>query len=652
MNKSSGQTRVLVVDDELEWALETAHHLASLPPQLLGSRTLEIEIANDAYFVASRVGESSERRPWDIIISDVFMPKPAGRNVAGAKRTEPKRQEKQYHGRKYIVWESELGSNDPNPQDGGFHIAEKVREIRCNAKHAYPKLVLISSRLVGPDRRRLDEFLPSEAAWFDFYEKPFSHAGDKWLATKAGLSNLKQVALPLDVFKRALLLAVQHLDSELWGQQVLVSALGVGEFVGKSPAMETFLTRLSDLVDRGERELLILGERHTGKRSLRGIVRRRLEIRAGSGGLPCERIFCPQLFEGDFGKVAFGREQAGGPAGSPQAGLLQSCGGGLLFLEDIHGLRPEPLARLLEFLRQRRRGGQGSALLPALVVCTANENLDLWRAGDALPRELMDLFAGTPLRMPALRERQEDIEALARLAVRQAGRDISINPGALEWLKQQPWHGNLMEFMSVVRVRANSSFGAELTLADFETEGSLTSTPVATLTASGVPAEVTALIDQGTKLFQRKGAMWRVMFDGTERFVPDCEPLRWLVLLLDKPNTELSVDELRTAKGEPVVAANRQAYQKAAYGGSDGEDDNGEDSAQSPGGDANRADASYRSHRQRIDTSFKRAIRHVTKHFPAAGGYIAKNYRKTKTSKKWRASIRFLYIGQPWKIES
>jgi len=506
MSEAFRKTRVLIVDDELEWAEETAHHLASLPAHQIGSHTLELQLANDACFVADQVCQASGASPWDIIISDVFMPKPTTPKGMQKGTLRPRRVERRWEGRTYVVWESDLGTNDPDIAHGGFLIAKRFRDRLRTTGKPPPKLVLVSSRLTNPhDRRRLNEFLPSEASWFDYYEKAEVSPAFRWRD-----------------FKRALLQAILHLDSELWGQLVLASALDAAEFIAKSPAMDAFLTSLYDLVDRGEREVLIVGERHTGKRSLRGIIHRRLQVRANSTRIPCERVFCPELLEGDFEKLLFGSKPGGDPQTASPTGLLQASTGGLLFLEDVHELRAEPLARLVNLLRGRRTRREGPALLPALVVCTANDDLEMWREGGSLPQELNDLFAGSRLRIPALGERQEDIEAFAAMAVRRAGLGMRIAPSAMEWLKQRDWPGNLVQFTHEVGSRARSCLGTELGVADFEIDSALSSTP-ARLTEAGVTTQLAdepasaAAKEKAANVFKRlPSGMWEVRFRGKD----------------------------------------------------------------------------------------------------------------------------------------
>ncbi|MDX6288381.1 MAG: hypothetical protein QOH42_180, partial [Blastocatellia bacterium] len=70
--------RVLIVDDELEYAAQTASKLEEIRPSLLSHNRLQIELTNNAYFAAERLRQcAAGQPPWDIIIADVHMPFPS-----------------------------------------------------------------------------------------------------------------------------------------------------------------------------------------------------------------------------------------------------------------------------------------------------------------------------------------------------------------------------------------------------------------------------------------------------------------------------------------------------------------------------------------------------------------------------------------------
>jgi hypothetical protein len=135
----------------------------------------------------------------------------------------------------------------------------------------------------------------------------------------------------------------------------------------------------------------------------------------------------------------------------------------------------------------------------------------------------MDLFVGRRLQMPALRDRQQDIEALARLALRRAGRDVQIEPAAMEWLKRRRWDGNVLEFMRFVGARAKSCLGNEVVVADLEIDSALVSTPAA---PAGLPLVVAAAQSEeesartekrSANVFkQQPSRMWHVVFNGDD----------------------------------------------------------------------------------------------------------------------------------------
>src|SRR5437588_820394 len=70
--------RVLIVDNELHYAAQTASKLEEIRPSLLNHNRLQIELTNNAYFAAERLLQCAAcQPPWDIIIADVHMPGPS-----------------------------------------------------------------------------------------------------------------------------------------------------------------------------------------------------------------------------------------------------------------------------------------------------------------------------------------------------------------------------------------------------------------------------------------------------------------------------------------------------------------------------------------------------------------------------------------------
>src|SRR5215217_2469062 len=119
--------RVLVVDNELDYAAETAAKLKEIRPALLNHNQLEIELTNNAYFAAEQLRQCpAEQTRWDVIISDVYMPMPSLQDSNAADSTAVFTQ--YCHAGSWPCWEFKYpkGKLEERIEHGGFCIAEVV----------------------------------------------------------------------------------------------------------------------------------------------------------------------------------------------------------------------------------------------------------------------------------------------------------------------------------------------------------------------------------------------------------------------------------------------------------------------------------------------------------------------------------------------
>ena len=143
-------------------------------------------------------------------------------------------------------------------------------------------------------------------------------------------------------------------------------------------------------------------------------------------------------------------------------GLLASADGGTFFLNEVADLPLETQARLLSVLESREVRPLGSArMLPARfrLVSATSRDLHLLMAEGRFREDLWHRIAGHVVTLPSLRERPECIEVLAAsflaaTAAVRAGRVRGFTREAFEYLRRQPWRGNVRSLQRVVEVAA------------------------------------------------------------------------------------------------------------------------------------------------------------------------------------------------------
>jgi transcriptional regulator with GAF, ATPase, and Fis domain len=251
-----------------------------------------------------------------------------------------------------------------------------------------------------------------------------------------------------------------------------------GELVGSSPVMRDALGVLRHVAPTAA-TVLILGETGTGKGLAAREVHRLSPRRHGRfvsvdcGSLP------PTLIESEL----FGREKgAFTDARSTQIGRFELADRGTIFLDEIGELPPELQVKLLRVLQSgefERLGSPRTLRVDVRVIAATNRNLmDDVRAG-RFRRDLYYRLNVVPVRMPALRERQEDIPLLVehlikRLSEKYQRRVAAFPRHALDSLMAHDWPGNVRELENVIERAVIAMTGPTLPLLealDAETSG-------------------------------------------------------------------------------------------------------------------------------------------------------------------------------------
>lgn len=192
------------------------------------------------------------------------------------------------------------------------------------------------------------------------------------------------------------------------------------------------------------------GETGTGKE----IVARLVHETSGRSG-PFVAVNCAALPEHLVESELFGHVRGAFTGASQRRkGLFSAASGGTLFLDEVGEIPLETQAKLLRVLEDgvvRPVGGERSEQVDVRVVSATNRDLEEAVRARRFRADLLGRLSGIELRLPPLRERPEDIPALASYLLRRVGAERSLSVDALEALMTQAWPMNVRELESVLR---------------------------------------------------------------------------------------------------------------------------------------------------------------------------------------------------------
>ncbi len=226
------------------------------------------------------------------------------------------------------------------------------------------------------------------------------------------------------------------------------------EIIWKSPVTGSVLDQ-ADKIALAESPVLILGESGTGKE----LLAERLHSASHRNGRPLVKVNCAaipnELIESElFGYV----KGAFTDAVRDKQGFFERADGGTLFLDEVAELSPAAQGKLLRVLQNgcyQRVGGETDVTVDVRVIAATNRDLGSDVNQGKFRQDLYYRLAVLPLEMPPLRERPEDIEALARFFLAGYSRGNSDIPNefsleALEVLLSYRWPGNVRELQNAV----------------------------------------------------------------------------------------------------------------------------------------------------------------------------------------------------------
>lgn len=233
--------------------------------------------------------------------------------------------------------------------------------------------------------------------------------------------------------------------------RVAESRPNVQGLVGRAPAFRQML-ELVARVAPSRAAVLLLGESGTGKE----LVAHALHDASPRAGKSLVAVDCSSLPEALFESELFGHERGAftGAAGQ-RGGLVEAASGGTLFLDEVGDI-PLPmqvkLLRLLETGTYRRVGSTDLRHADIRVVSATHRDLPTMVAEGRFREDLYYRLCTFPIRLPALRERTEDIALLAAALLERVAspRHLRLSRDALIQLSSLDYPGNVRELRNLL----------------------------------------------------------------------------------------------------------------------------------------------------------------------------------------------------------
>jgi DNA-binding NtrC family response regulator len=259
-------------------------------------------------------------------------------------------------------------------------------------------------------------------------------------------------------------------SSRLEAQNRVLQADGGPALIADSPAMYPVL-QIVARVGPSDANVLIIGENGTGK----GVVARAIHAVSGRANRPLVTINAGGVAEGVFESELFGHVKgAFTDAKQDRVGRFELADGSTLFLDEIANVplsQQQKLLRVLETGEFERLGSSKTRKVDVRLISATNADLNAEVAAGRFRQDLLFRLNTIEIRLPPLRDRREDIPALAKHFLRQHAQRYrkaltGFDPAAMQALTDHQWPGNVRELDHAVERAVLMAQGNVIRVAD------------------------------------------------------------------------------------------------------------------------------------------------------------------------------------------
>ena len=357
----------------------------------------------------------------------------------------------------------------------GVVVADSVRSFQAQRGLARADVYLLDVRL--PDGNGIDvlrELREGNDLTPVIMISGHATVRDAVEATRGGAFDFLEKPLARDRVLVVIRNALERLQLERENQRFR-------EMLGDGPSMIGSSAEFRQAVDaatrvaRSDLSVLLTGESGTGKELLAAHIHRESPV-AGNAFVKVNCAAIPnELIESEL----FGYEKgAFTGAAAARRGRFEMADGGSIFLDEVGDLQEASQAKLLRVLQDgefQRLGSERTQRVGVRVISATNRDLETLVAEGRFRRDLFYRLSVVPLRVPALRERIQDLGELASYflgdhCARNNFRPKALDDDVVEVLSRYDWPGNVRELRNVIERMAILTPGERITVSSVPLE--------------------------------------------------------------------------------------------------------------------------------------------------------------------------------------
>jgi len=321
-------------------------------------------------------------------------------------------------------------------------------EVLRTAKALHPSTAVILMTAFGSVTTAVEAM---KSGAFDFVQKPFEIEEMEVKIEKA--LELRRMRHELDYLR--------HTQNDIYE---------FDRIIGSSGALAKVLAVVRK-VAKSNTTVLIRGETGTGKELIAGAIHHN-SLRASRNFV---RVNCAALQENLLESELFGHERGAFTGADKQRiGRFEQADGGSLFLDEVGDMSANTQAKILRVLQEHefeRLGGTRTLKVDVRLIAATNKNLATMVSSGQFREDLYYRLNVVSIDMPPLRDRKDDIPALAEFFVRRFAAELKrkmdgIRPDALKLLLRYNWPGNIRELENSIERAVLLTEGSLITLDD------------------------------------------------------------------------------------------------------------------------------------------------------------------------------------------